>query len=81
MPLPEICENVKGRASKIACLKGYLSSPESPVGDWKVIKIYEARMNGKEDPYDFGKLAANRQLIRDEINRLQALRDDGEDTA
>lgn len=76
MSLREIYENTTGKANKIACLKGYLSSPESPVGDWKVIKIYEARMNGEEDPYDFDELAANRKLVREEINRLQALPDE-----
>lgn len=81
MTLTEIYEATERRSDKIACLKGYLSSPESPIGDWKVIKIYEARMKGEDDPYDFDELTAKRQLVRDEINRLQNLPDDEGDNA
>ena len=85
MTLQEMYENIyeqiDGKANKIACLKGFLSSPESPVGDWKVIKVYEARLSGGEDPYDFDELIADRKRVRDEINRLQALPDDEERTA
>lgn len=56
---------------KINYLKNQLSSKESRVGDWKIIKIYEARMQGKPDPYDFDELVAAREEIRAEINRLQ----------
>lgn len=48
-----------------------LSSSASSIGDWKVIKIYEARMQGKEDPYDFEELAAKRSAARARINQLQ----------
>lgn len=70
-------ENAKN-SDKIAFLKGCLSCSESPVGDWKVIKIYEARMAGEEDPYDFDDLKSQRQAVRDKINELQALGDDDE---
>ncbi len=66
------------RNDKINYLKGLLSSTDSPVGDWKVVKIYEARMSKEADPYDFGALTANRQLVRNEINRLQALSEEEE---
>lgn len=48
-----------------------LSSSISPIGDWKIIKIYEARMKGETDPYDFDELLAARQAERDRINELQ----------
>lgn len=76
MALKEIYERTQGKGNKIACLKSFLSSQDSPIGDWKVVKIYEARMSGEPDPYDFDELTANRQLVRDEINRLQAEPDD-----
>lgn len=49
-----------------------LSAPTSDIGDWKISKIYEYRMNGKEDPYDFNELTEKRQAARDRINELQA---------
>ena len=48
-----------------------LSSDISQIGDWKVIKIYEARMHGKDDPYDFDELSAQRQAARVRINEIQ----------
>ena len=48
-----------------------LSSDISQIGDWKVIKIYEARMHGKDDPYDFDELSAQRQATRVRINEIQ----------
>ena len=40
--------------------------------DWKIIKIYEARLSGESDPYDYEELKAARQAARDKINALQA---------
>lgn len=45
-----------------------LSSPASEYGDWKIAKIYEARLNGEPDPYNADELIAKRQEIRDSIN-------------
>ena len=45
-----------------------LSSPASKYGDWKIAKIYEARLNGEPDPYNADELMAKRQEIRDSIN-------------
>lgn len=45
-----------------------LSSPASKYGDWKIAKIYEARLNGEPDPYNADELIAKRQEIRDHIN-------------
>lgn len=52
-------------------LMSNLSANTSGIGDWKVIKIYEARMKGDEDPYDFQELMAQRQAARDRINEIQ----------
>lgn len=62
-------ERIEGQ---IRTLVSSLDAPTSPVGDWKIVKIYEARLKGEEDPYDYDKLSAERQRIRDKINELQA---------
>ena len=55
-----------------------LSSHASEYGDWKIAKIYEARLNGEPDPYNADKLIAKRQEIRDSINATR--KELGEDT-
>ena len=57
--------------NRICALQCDLSSHASPIGDWKVIKCYEAKLKGEELPYDLNALMAQRQAVRDEINRLQ----------
>lgn len=57
--------------SKIESLKKELSD-----GDYKIIKIYEAKISLKDNPYstsDSEEFINQRQLIRDEINRLESL--------
>lgn len=56
-----------------------LSSPASEYGDWKIAKIYEARLNGEPDPYNVDELIAKRQEIRESINATR--KELGEDTA
>ena len=58
--------------SEIRTLQSRLDAPTSDIGDWKIIKIYEARISGESDPYDYEGLKAARQAVRDEINELQA---------
>lgn len=58
--------------SQIRTLTSKLDAPTSDIGDWKIIKIYEARLSGESDPYNYEELKAARQAIRDEINALQA---------
>lgn len=58
--------------AELAALMSSLSANTSAIGDWKVIKIYEARLKGEQDPYDFDELAAQRQAARDRINEVQA---------
>ena len=58
--------------SEIRTLQSKLDAPTSDIGDWKIIKIYEARLSGESDPYNYEELKAARQAVRDEINTLQA---------
>lgn len=58
--------------SEIRTLQSKLDAPTSDIGDWKIIKIYEARLSGESDPYDYEELKAARQAARDKINELQA---------
>lgn len=58
--------------AKILDLKSKLYSSESNIGDWKVVKCYEAALADKVMPYDLDDLLAKRQAVRDEINQLQA---------
>ena len=57
---------------EIAVLRSQLSSPVSEIGDWKITKTYESRMNNEADPYDFAALTKARQAVRDKINALEA---------
>lgn len=58
--------------SEIRTLQSRLDAPTSDIGDWKIIKIYEARLSGESDPYNYEELKAARQAARDKINELQA---------
>lgn len=64
--------------SEIRTLQSKLDAPTSDIGDWKIIKIYEARLSGESDPYNYEELKAARQAVRDEINTLQAELERGE---
>ena len=52
-------------------MKPELSSATSEIGDYRIIKTYEARLNNEKDPYDTKSILAKRQEIRDKINVLQ----------
>ena len=51
---------------QIAQLKTQLTST-----DYKIVKCSEYQLAGLELPYDIGALHAERQTLRDEINRLE----------
>lgn len=57
---------------KIADYRWQLSDSASPIGDWKIAKCYEYALMGYSSPYDIQELSRERQLIRDEINELEA---------
>ena len=63
-------ENIKAEISKLI---SSLDAPTSDIGDYKIIKLYEARLKGEEDPYNYEELSLKRQAARDKINELQAL--------
>lgn len=66
----EIVKNDPAKiASKISLLKSELEG-----SDYKVMKCYEATITSSEEmPYDVTELTKERQEVRDEINRLEAL--------
>ena len=55
----------------IIIYRSKLTSDTSEIGDWKIIKIYEARLLEEKDPYDINELTTKRQEIRNKINDLQ----------
>lgn len=57
---------------KIADCRWQLSDSASPIGDWKIAKCYEYALMGLPAPYDIAVLNAQRQAVRDEINKLEA---------
>lgn len=52
--------------------KSLLSSNESPIGDWKIIKCSEAKLSDAPMPYDVNDLLAKRAEVRKRINELEA---------
>jgi len=58
--------------TQISCLMSDLSSPASPIGDWKVAKCQEYALAGMALPYDIAELHRERQAVRDRINELRA---------
>lgn len=57
--------------AEMAQLMGNLSSNTSPIGDWKLARIQEARLMGAPDPYDLNDLVKQRQITRDRINEIK----------
>mgnify|MGYP006319343667 FL=1 len=54
-------------------MQAHLASKNSEIGDYRVIKCYEATLSGaKTMPYDTTTLLAERQKVRDKINALEA---------
>lgn len=56
---------------EIGSLLNSLNSFASPIGDWKIIKCYEASLLNQEMPYDLMELQTKRQEARNRINELQ----------
>lgn len=57
--------------SRIRILQSRLDASTSDIGDWKIIRIYEARFNNEPDPYNFNELISARKKVRNEIQKLQ----------
>ena len=64
-------KNIQEKQQEIINLQAHLASKNSEIGDYKIIKCYEASLMGKEAPYDAKTLIAERQKVRDKINALQ----------
>ena len=63
---------IQKKKQEIINLEASLSSNTSEIGDYRVIKCYEATLSGtKTMPYDTATLLAERQKVRDKINALQ----------
>lgn len=54
-----------------AQLMSSLSANTSPIGNWKIVKIQEARMLGEADPYDIVALTAERRAASARINEIE----------
>ena len=66
-------KNIQEKQQEIINLQAHLASKNSEIGDYRVIKCYEATLSGaKTMPYDTTTLLAERQKVRDKINVLQA---------
>lgn len=65
-------EERESKEQEIRDLTQDLTSPVSPIGDWKVVKIQEYNLMQRSVPYDVDDLHAKRQAARDRINQLQA---------
>ncbi len=61
----------KTAAQQIQELKAQLSAT-----DYKVIKCAECRLLGADVPYNVEELHAERQILRDKINELEAIEND-----
>ena len=48
-----------------------LDAPNSAIGDWKVVKCYEAKLQDLQLPYNLNELMTARQQVRNQINELQ----------
>lgn len=57
--------------TEILQLRNQLSADTSDIGDYRIMKIYEARINAEPDPYSADTLIAQRQAARDRINTLK----------
>lgn len=59
------------KRQEIINLRSELTSSVSDIGDYRIIKCYEAALAKKEAPYDADDLIAKRQAVRDKINALE----------
>lgn len=56
--------------AELRALHSQLDASSSDVGDWKIIKIYEARLQNLPDPYNYEELSAKREGIRERIREI-----------
>lgn len=67
----DIQKEIDNKEAEIRTLRSELSANTSDIGDYKIIKIYEARLQSKEDPYDLEELLEKREAVRLRIDTLR----------
>lgn len=60
------------KQQEIINLRWHLTSAVSEIGDYKIVKTYEACLQNEPEPYDTADLLKKRQEVRDKINVLEA---------
>ena len=65
-------KNIEKIQQEIIIQKSLLSSGESDIGDWKILKCYEAKLKDAPMPYDIDDLLAKRAEVRKRINELES---------
>ena len=65
-------EKIRQLKQEIINYEAKLSANTSNIGDYRIIKCYEAALLQKDVPYDVDALIADRQGVRDKINELEA---------
>ena len=63
---------ISKKQQEIINLRCHLTSDVSEIGDYKIVKTYEARLQNEADPYDTTDLLKKRQEVRDKINQLES---------
>lgn len=64
-------EQIARKEQEIIDLRCDFAHPASDIADYKVARIYEARINAEPDPYSADELIAQRQAARDRIDALK----------
>lgn len=64
-------EQVARKEQEIIDLRCAFAHPASDIADYKVARIYEARINAESDPYSADDLITKRQAARDRIDTLK----------
>lgn len=64
-------EQVARKEQEIIDLRCAFAHPASDIADYKVARIYEARINAEPDPYSADELITKRQAARDRIDTLK----------
>lgn len=65
-------EQIAQKEQEIADLRCAFAHPASAIADYKVARIYEARINAEPDPYSADDLITKRQAARDRIDTLKS---------
>lgn len=64
-------EQIARKEQEIVDLRCAFAHPASDIADYKVARIYEARINAEPDPYSADDLITKRQAARDRIDTLK----------